>query len=63
MQEKKEEDLQQILNKNSEVGIDEVAGSVETVESTHDGRLMRFSTEVPLAGHHGAVTAFAKELC
>ena len=50
------------IAQHRKVGIDEVAGSVKTVESAGNGRLLGFRTEVPLARHHGAVASFSEAL-
>ena len=50
------------IAQNRKVGVDEVAGSVKPVEAAGDGRLMRFRSKVPLAGHHGAVASLSKLL-
>ena len=48
------------VRQHREIGIDEVAGTVKTVETAGNGRLLGVRAKVPLACHHGTVPTFAE---
>ena len=50
------------MAQHCEIGINKIARAVKTIKTAGDGRLLRRGTQVPLAGHHGAIPALPETL-